>query len=125
MRDAISYAPPSTPTQRLDRLEREARWWRVLGLMSAALLGVLLLLGAAPPGAPVQDEIRARIVTLVDAAGHTRAAPALEFHDSDGRKRAMLAVSTDGQPVFGLTDQNGTPRVGMTVLPSGRPQIMP
>jgi hypothetical protein len=267
MRHVMSCAPPSTPTQRLDRLEREARWWRVLALMSAALLGVLLLLGAAPPGAPVQDEIRARIVTLVDAAGHTRAAwfvghdgevnlsffdrgpspgqtglsrvhlwlgaagaglslsdkakgpqaalsvvtgtptvtlrgddgrprvllaltpehggslnfydktgpnvgaftentitlhaadsasrialsrtsrgalldlagdgksrvtlgmlnlaPALEFHDGDGRRRAMLAVSTDGQPVFGLTDQNGTPRVGMTVLPSGRPQIMP
>jgi hypothetical protein len=37
----------------------------------------------------------------------------------------MLAVSTDGQPVFGLTDQNGTPRAGMTVLPGGKAQIMP
>lgn len=256
-----------TLTQRLDRVEREVRWWRVLGLMSAAMLGVLLFLGAAPPGAPVQDEIRAKIVTLVDAAGYTRAAwfvgpdgevnfsffdkgpspaqtglsrvhlwlgvsgtgisfsdktkgsqavlsvvtgtpnvtfrgddgkprvllaltpehggslnfydqtgpnvgaftentitlhgadsksrialsrtsrgalldltgagksrvtlgtlddaPALALHDSGGRKRAMLAVSTDGQPVFGLTDQNGTPRAGMTVLPSGRVQVMP
>ena len=57
--------------------------------------------------------------------GTLNVAPALELHDSDGPKRAMLAVSTDGQPVFGLTDQNGTPRVGMTVLPSGRVQIMP
>ena len=263
----MSYPTLNTLTQRLDGLEREVRRWRVLGLMSGATLGVLLLLGAAPPGAPVQDEVRAKIVTLVDAAGHTRAAwfvgpdgevnlsffdkgpsagqtglsrvhlwlgaggagisffdktkgsqavvsvvtgtpnvtfrgddgkprvllaltpdrggslnfydktgpnvgaftentitlhaadstsgialsrtsrgalldlsgdgksrvtlgtlnvaPALELHDSDGRKRAMLAVSTDGQPVFGLTDQNGTPRVGMTVLPSGRVQIMP
>jgi hypothetical protein len=57
--------------------------------------------------------------------GTLNVAPALELHDGDGQKRAMLAVSTDGQPLFGLTDQNGTPRAGMTVLPSGRAQIMP
>jgi hypothetical protein len=57
--------------------------------------------------------------------GTLNVAPALELHDGDGRRRAMLAVSTDGQPVFGLTDQNGTPRAGMTVLPSGKAQIMP
>jgi hypothetical protein len=255
-----------TLTERLDRLEREGRWCKALGLTSAGALGVLLLLGAAPPGAPVQDAIRAKSVTLVDTAGYTRAAwfvgadgevnfsffdkgrspqqaglsrirlwlgvsgagisvsdktkgseavlsvvtgtpnvtfrgddgkprvllvltpehggslnfydkngpnvgaftedtitlhgddktrialsrtsrgvlldltgagksrvtlgtlddaPSLELHDSGGRRRAMLAVSTDGQPVFGLTDQNGTPRAGMTVLPSGRAQVMP
>ena len=256
-----------TPTQRLDRLEREVRRWRGLGLVSAGMLGVLLLLGAVSPGAPVPDQIRARTIMLVDAAGFTRAAwfvgpdgevglsffdkgpstgqtglsrvhlwlrgdgtgisffdktkgpqavfgvmtgtpnvtlrgddgkprvllaltpeqggslnfydktgpnvgaftentitlhnadsrsrialtrtsrgaildlagdgksratlgtldvaPALELHDGDGRRRAMLAVSTDGQPVLGLTDQQGTPRAGMTVLPSGRAEIMP
>ena len=256
-----------TLTQRLDRLEREVRRWRGLGRISVAMLGVLLVLGAASPGAPIQDEIRAKSVTLVDAAGYTRAAwfvgtdgdvnlsffdkgslpeqtglsrvrlwlgvsgagisvsdktkgseavlsvvtgtpnvtfrgndgkprvllvltpehggslnfydkngpnvgaftentitlhgddnktgialsrtsrgalldltgagksrvtlstfddaPGLVLHDSGGRRRAMLAVSADGQPVFGLTDQAGTPRAGMTVLPSGSAQIMP
>ncbi len=262
----MADATQNALTQRLDRMEREVRRWRGFGLVSVAMLGVILLLGAALPGAPVQDQIRARTITLVDAAGYTRAAwfvgadgevnlsffdkgsstgqtrlsrvhlwlggsgagnsifdktkaqasvsvvtgmpnvtfrggdgkprvllaltpeqggslnfydktgpnvgaftentitlhaadstsrialsrtsrgalldltgegkaratlgtlnvePALELHDVDGRKRAMLAVSTDGQPVFGLTDQNGTPRAGMTVLPSGKAQIMP
>lgn len=254
-------------TQRLDRLERENRWWRSLGLTGAAALALLLWLGAATPGAPGRDEIQARTVTLVDAAGYTRAAwfvgpdgevnfsffdkgqaptqtgpsrvhlwlgasgaglsfsdkargtqavlslvagtpnvtfrgddgkprvllalrpeqggsldfydktgpnvsaltetavsfnsldgksriavgrtggatfldltrdgksrvslgtlndaPALELHDSTGRRRALLAISADGQPVLGLADQNGIPRAGMTVLPNGKAQLMP
>jgi hypothetical protein len=70
----MMQATLDTLTQRLDRLERKVRWWKGLGTTTAAALGVLLLLGAAPPGAPVQDEVRAKLVTLVDAAGYTRAA---------------------------------------------------
>ena len=263
----MSESTTDTLIRRLDRLEREARWWRALGLISAAALGVVLWLGAAPPGASVDDEIRAKTITLVDAAGYTRAAwfvgsdgevnltffdkgpstrqaglsrvhlwlgangsgvsffdktrasqaslsvvsgtpnvtfrgddgkprvllaltaeqggslnfydktgpnvgaftertislhgpdskneislsrtargalldltgngksrvalgtlddsPALELHDSVGRRRAVLAVTADGQPVFGLADQSGAPRAGMTVLPNGKAQVMP
>jgi len=263
----MSEATLDTLTQRLDRLECEGRWWKAVGLTSAAALGTLILLGAALPGVPVHGELRAKMVTLVDAAGYTRAgwfvgrdgdvnfsffdkghsigqtglsrvhlwlrdsgaglavydkaggsqavlsvaagtptvtfrgddgkprvllaltpgqgaslnfydktgpnvaaftenaialnnpdskngivlgrtpngtfldltrdgtsrvtlhslneAPALELNDSAGRRRAMLAVNADGRPVLGLSDQNGTPRAGMTVLPNGRGQLMP
>jgi len=254
-------------TQRLDRLEWENRCWKLLGFVGAAACGLLLWLGAAPPGVPARDEIQARMVTLVDAAGYTRAAwfvgadgevnfsffdkgpsttqagpprvhlwlgasgaglsfadkpkgpqavlslvggtpnvtfrgddgkprvvlalrpeqgggldfydktgpnvsaltenavsfnsqdgksriavgrtpsgtfldltrdgksrvslgmpndaPALELHDTAGRRRVLLAISTDGQPVLGLADQNGIPRAGMTVLPNGKAQVIP
>ena len=70
----MADATQNTLTQRLDRLELEVRRWKRFGLVSVAMLGALLLLGAALPGAPVQDQIRARTITLVDAAGYTRAA---------------------------------------------------
>jgi hypothetical protein len=256
-----------TLTQRLDRLERENRWLKSFGLMGAVALALLLWLGAAAPGAPVRDEIQARVITLVDSAGFTRAAwfvgpdgevnfsffdkgpsstqpgptrvhlwlgasgtglsfsdkvrgsqavlslvagtpnvtfrgddgkarvvlalrpeqgggldfydktgpnvsaltenavsfnsldgksriavgraaggtfldlsrdgksrvslgmlndaPALELHDANGRRRALLATSAEGQPVLGLADQNGIPRAGMTVLPNGKAQQIP
>jgi hypothetical protein len=63
-----------TVTQRLDRLEWETRWWRSAGLAGAAALAVLAWMGAAAPGASVREEIQARVITLVDSAGYTRAA---------------------------------------------------
>ncbi len=70
----MSESTTDTLIRRLDRLEREARWWRALALISAAVLGVVLWLGAASLGAPGEEEIRAKTITLVDAAGYTRAA---------------------------------------------------
>ena len=254
-------------SNRLDRLERQNRWWKSLGLTALAALALLLWLGVAAPGASGRDELQARVITLVDAAGFTRAAwfvgqdgevnfsffekgssstqvgptrvhlwlgatgaglsfsekargsqavlslvggtpnvtfrgddgkarvvlalrpeqgggldfydktgpsvsaltenalsfntvdgksriavgrtptgtfldltrdgksrvslgmvndaPALELHDASGRRRVLLATSADGQPVLGLADQNGIPRAGMTVLPTGKAQQIP
>lgn len=55
-------------TQRLDRLERESRWWkRLTGLMVVATLGACTLGAVKPPG-----EVRATRVVLVDPEGRSR-----------------------------------------------------
>ncbi len=56
----------SGPTleERLERVERENRWWRIVGIGALTVLALVLLMGAARSG--VQEEIRARRFTLVD-----------------------------------------------------------
>ena len=34
---------PNTLTQRLDRLERENRWWKLLGIVAVVVLGLVIL----------------------------------------------------------------------------------
>jgi len=47
-----------TVEQRLDRLERENRWWKFIGIATVAILGLVVLTGAA--GSTVADVIRAK-----------------------------------------------------------------
>ena len=56
--------------QRLDRLERENRWWRALGVVSVAVLDLVVLTGAT--GSKVADEIKARKFIVVDKEGTKR-----------------------------------------------------
>jgi hypothetical protein len=59
-----------TLTQRLARVERAMRWWKLLGLSAVAMLGLVVLLGAADRrNETVATEIRAKRVTLVDESG--------------------------------------------------------
>ena len=59
--------------QRLDRLERENRRWKVLGCTAFAVLGLIVLVGATgSKGTKVAEEIRARKFVLVDKAGKVR-----------------------------------------------------
>ena len=82
----MTTGTPDLLTQRLDRLERGLRWWKVWGSMSAVALAVLAVLGASP-ALSTPDAVRARSFTLVDAAGNPRA---VWLVDDDGAVTLMF-----------------------------------
>jgi hypothetical protein len=92
-----------TAMQRLERLERESRPWKALGIGAVAVLGLVVLLGAARSG--VSDEVRARRFVLVEQSGKERAelgflggSPFLALRDNDENSRFLLTMVEDGSP---------------------------
>jgi len=96
-------------TQRLDRMERRLRRWRVLGAIAWAVLAasvafIILVVFRVPaateteedsePDAEdvVEDEVRARAFVLVD---------------DEGRARAALAMRPDGTPALAFSTDDG------------------
>jgi hypothetical protein len=93
-------------TQRLDRLERGLRRWRILGSVAwtalAASVALIYVLAFHPIGgtesgaddspAVVEDEVRARAFILVD---------------DEGAPRAALAIRPDGTPALAFTSEDG------------------
>jgi hypothetical protein len=75
---------------RLNRLEREVRWWRIVGGAVSGVLVLVLLGGAA--GTQVAEEIRARRFVIVG---------------QDGKARGWLGTSTMGTHLL-LVDKNAT-----------------
>ena len=57
--------------QRLDRVERELRWWKRLGSLAVGLMALLALVSAAPTKPP--DQIRAKRFVVVDKTGRSLA----------------------------------------------------
>lgn len=97
--------------QRLDRLERVHRRWKIIGSIVGALLALVtalnfvLLVGTArslvralsgadseEEAEAVEDEVRARRFVLVDEAGAVR---------------AMLAMRPDGSVALAFSDEKG------------------
>jgi hypothetical protein len=95
--------------QRLDRMERGLRRWRIIGVIGWTLLtasvtvGFLLVLRlpvetASEEGTSsgdedtVEDEVRARTFVLVD---------------EEGRPRAALAMRPDGTPALAFSNEEG------------------
>ncbi len=114
-----------TLTQRLNRLERENRWWKVLGIVSAAVLGLVVLTGAT--GSKVADEVRARKFTVVDNKGRTRGmlgmkareglepGVLLELVDSDQKLRVQLR----GSGGLGFYDSKERMRIELSLIEFG------
>ncbi len=107
--------------ERLDRLEREARRWRLAAVVVGVVLGLVVLVGATPP-APVADEIRARRFVVVDEAGKTRALLGVEdgearlaLHHETGRRLASLQVHSTGTSALYLAGKNGADRAWLEV----------
>ena len=101
-------------TQRLDRLEREVRWWKLFGGSAMALLGLVLLIAAT--GVKVADAIRTKRFVLVDTNGKRRAewgvstagAVGLNLYGKDGTTgRAGLAVDVHDVPRLYLASESG------------------
>jgi hypothetical protein len=103
-------------TERLDRLERELRWWRRGGVAACLALAVLVTMGQVIPGAKV---LEAEKFVLKDPKGKVRAVLGnaygglsvtpidmrtegqygLHFYGADGRSRAAVRE-------FGDTDES-------------------
>lgn len=125
-----------TVTQRLDRLERENRWWRALGIVSVAALGLVVMIGAT--WSKVPDEVKARKFVLIGEKGKRRGVwwgfddvSTLDLLNKDGtevvlrlsvnplygaevslgrgvgERLVLLAMGTDGSPYLRLEDKNG------------------
>ncbi len=80
-----------TLAKRLDRLEREVRRWRMIGISLTTALALFALIGATAPG-PVTEEIRARRFIVVG---------------KDNTVRARLEVESNGRSALLLSDQDG------------------
>ncbi len=122
-------------TQRLCRLERQIRRWKVLGIAAAAVLGLTVVMGAAGnKDKEVAEEIRARRFYVVDRDNKIRVAIAvvvrdgvergvgLALYDANGKRRASIGLSRDGSNVL-LKDTEGRTRAALVVLPNGRPGL--
>ena len=106
--------------RRVDRLERESRWWKRLASMMLVLLGIIGLLGAAAgKKAKSPTELRGQRIVLVDKAEQGRAEltmlpdnqPGLMLTDDAGKPRLMLALSKYGEPMLSFADAGGTRRI--------------
>jgi hypothetical protein len=107
-------------TWRVDRLERECRWWKRLASVTLVALGILVLLGAAASKkAKSPTEVRGQRVVLVDKAEQGRAEltmlpdnqPGLILTDNAGKPRLVLALSKYGEPMLSFADAGGTRRI--------------
>lgn len=107
-------------TCRVERLERESRWWKRLASVMLAMLGIIVLLGAAAgKKANSATELRGQRIVLVDKAEQGRAEltmlpdnqPGLMLMDDAGKPRLMLALSKYGEPMLSFADAGGTRRI--------------
>ena len=104
---AMSDHDVNALTERLDRLERGLRRWRVIGSVAwtalAASVALMYVLAFHPivdmeggdesaQSANVEDEVRARAFILVD---------------DEGSPRAALAIRPDGTPALAFTAEDG------------------
>ena len=110
--------------RRVDRLERESRWWKRLAGVTLVLLGITVLLGAeASKKAKRPAELRGHRIVLVDTAERGRAEltmmpdnqPGMMLMDDAGRPRLMLALSKYGEPLLSFADGGGTRRIVLSL----------
>jgi hypothetical protein len=126
-----------TVMARLERVERENRRWKIVGCATLLLLGVALLMAATTSRVP--DEIRARRFALIDKNGKQRAVlgtseasqemfsmPGESLHgggltifDSNGRLRAAMYVTAEGDAKFIAYDKTEQALARFGVLDSG------
>ena len=118
--------------QRLTRLERTVRRWRLVGVGMLAVVGLSILVAATPrKDLTTAEDVLARHFILVDRAQTPRASlalgkdggPSLLLFDVHSNVRAGLTVLADGRPSLGLLDAQGQSRLVLTLEPDGAPLI--
>jgi hypothetical protein len=111
-------------TRRVERLERESRWWKRLAVVTLVALGVIVLVGAAASKkAQSPGELRAQRIVLVDKAEQGRAEltmmaenqPGLTLTDDAGKPRLMLTLSKYGEPTLSFADASGMRRIVLSL----------
>ncbi len=110
-----------TVEQRLERLERQNRWMKRIGMLVLAVAAAVLLSGQAKGKAWQHLEVSS--LTLMDKDGMAGASlslfgtgtPHLLLHDKNGKKRVWLGVNRDGSPALDLYDKNVNKRATLGV----------
>ena len=101
---------------RLQRLERESRQWKIVGILAVLCLGAVSLVGAGKSNEPeVAAEVRAKQFVLVDARGAILArfgalqhgAVGLGLYDANNKSRVLLAVEPEGASALSLISRDG------------------
>lgn len=106
-----------TLTQRLDRVERELRWWRRGAASAMAVTVAVVLMGQALPQNPT---VEAQKFVVKDATGMVRAElvgeangpTSLHFYDQDGKRPVVMEWNPEDAAGFYL--QSGTATVSLT-----------
>jgi hypothetical protein len=93
---------------RLDRMERELRRWRLGGIASLALATVVVAVAMADPPA---KEIRVETLHIVEQSGRERiiltakpGVPDMTFLDPAGHTRLTLDIADDTKPVLAISE---------------------
>ncbi len=105
-----------TLTQRLDRLEKQTRWWKAIGAVALAALALVLLAGARSE--KVAEKVVTKRLIIVDKDRQPRAvlevvelqpegAPVLSFLTKDHAVRLSLGLSVGGDSRLSLLDKEG------------------
>jgi len=123
---------PASVLNRLERMDRENRWWKIVSAGATACLALVVLMGAVSPN--VADEVRARRFTLVDEQGRERAhlqvgpstmGAILDFVDTKGRPAIHLGLGVTDWPNLRFSnEQFGTTILTPTTLALGSNRIL-
>lgn len=113
----MTEAQDSTMFQRrLEKLERENRTLKILGLVAALGLTGALFLGSAAQPAPPAKTLEAETIVVKDPQGRGKIilsvgddGPAVTLVDKNGKLRANLGMTQDG-PALDLLDGAESPR---------------
>jgi hypothetical protein len=128
----MSDSRPLSLTQRVERLERETRRWKI-GTVIAVLSGSWFFLSWGPDS--VTEQVVTKRLVVVDEAGERRAElnatksiPALYLTGRDGVDRVWLEVAVDG-PRLVFRDERKRQRLvlgGFNLYPdSGPTEVRP
>ncbi len=126
MSDGPSFE--SEARERLNRLERELRHWRVGGLVCLALAIVTV---ACAMDDPPPKELRAETLKIVERGGKERLVltavkgiPDMTFLDPDGKGRLTLDIADDHQPVLRVSDADEKGQGSVVIgLENGSPNL--
>jgi hypothetical protein len=113
--------------QRLNRMERELRYWRLGGILVMAMAAVVVAGAMAEPPA---KELRVETLRIVQRDGKERivltavpGVPDMTFLDPAGHTRLTLDIADDNKPVLVISEsgkakgrleigiENGSPRL--------------
>jgi hypothetical protein len=115
---------------RLDRLERQVRWWR-RGALAVGGLAALAVAGAMAE--PPLKELDVRTLRVVDADGHDRIVltsdpqePDITLFDPSGKSRLTIDIAKDQRPVLQFAEREGktSSRLVLGFEEEGLPALM-
>lgn len=117
--------------ERLDRLERQVRLWRVCVTIACSLLLGVFLMGQA---APQSEAITSNLFVLRGSSGEASAklvagsdGPHLQFFNPGGEQKrtlvADLGVDRFGSPSLAFWDEDGRARAELRLTDDGSPSL--